>query len=225
MLPRTTAELLGLGLILGFALGGSFVWSFQPQAPGNHWYDVFTAHAPDWFVAVFTGLLAFITYRLVQSSNKLWEASERQIIVAEKAAEAAAISASYIPLVERAYLTGGGPIELSDGQRRFRVEVANYGKTPAFLHHFDVKFATLAQVNAGPSPVEPLWPFDDRIAADNKTRPIAAIPIPDWAEVVYGAFYYRDWLKREHTFRFILRLMQDTFPIIDGVDDSYTHWD
>lgn len=93
MLPRTTAELLGLGLILGFALGGSFVWSFQPQAPGHHWYDIFTEHAPDWFVAAFTGLLAFITYRLVQSTNKLWEAGERQIIVAEKAANAAQASA------------------------------------------------------------------------------------------------------------------------------------
>ena len=93
MLPRSNAELLGLGLILGFALGGSFVWSFQPQAPGHHWYDIFTDHAPDWFVAVFTGVLAFITYRLVQSTNKLWEAGERQIGVAEKAASAAQASA------------------------------------------------------------------------------------------------------------------------------------
>ncbi|SEP44040.1 hypothetical protein SAMN02990966_06258 [Rhodospirillales bacterium URHD0017] len=114
---------------------------------------------------------------------------------------------------------------MRNGQRCFRVEVANYGKTPAFLHHFDIKFATLAQVNAGPRPVEPLWVYDDRIAADNIAKPIAAVPIPEGAEVAYGAFYYRDWLKREHTFRFILRLMEQTLPIVDGVDDSYTHWD
>ena len=72
-----------------------------------------TEHAPDWFVAIFTALLVFVTYRLVQSTNKLWEAGERQIIVAQKAADAATASAEFIPRVERAYLTGGGDVELN----------------------------------------------------------------------------------------------------------------
>jgi hypothetical protein len=43
------------------------------------WYQPFTDHAPDWFVAIFTGLLVYVTFRLVNSTNKLWEAGERQI--------------------------------------------------------------------------------------------------------------------------------------------------
>ena len=124
---RVGAPLISLGLISGVALGGSYVWSFQFQQPGHHWYDIFTEHAPDWFVAIFTALLVFVTYRLVQSTNKLWEAGERQIIVAQKAADAATASAEFIPRVERAYLTGGGDVELNQrgGNRFFRVEVAN----------------------------------------------------------------------------------------------------
>jgi hypothetical protein len=224
---RAGAPLLGLGLILGVALAGSLAWFLQSQQPGHHWYDTFTEHTPDWFVAAFTGLLAFVTYRLVQSTNKLWEAGERQITAAQKAADAATASAEFIPRVERAYLTGGGDVEIrSNGQRFFRLEVANYGKTPAFLRHFDVRFATLAEVNAKALPVESLWPFDDRIPADNKTKVIEHIPIPQNAEVVYGAFYYQDWLRREHRFRFILKLeLTRTMPIVDGVEESYREWD
>jgi hypothetical protein len=205
------------------------VWALQPQQLGHHWYEPLTDHAPEWLLAIFTGLLAFVTYRLVQSTNKLWEAGERQTLVAEKAANAAQLSADFIPRVERAYLTGGGDVEIKNGKRFFRAEVANYGKTPAFLHHFDIRFSTLAEVSAKLLPVEPRWPYDDRIPADNKTKAldgINALPIPDDMNVVYGAFYYQDWLKREHRFRFILQLgLSRTLPIITGVEESYREWD
>ena len=57
-------------------------------------HDPFTNHAPDWFVAIFTGFLVYVTYRLVtttgdlrRSTDKLWEAGERQIAHLERAAE------------------------------------------------------------------------------------------------------------------------------------------
>ena len=53
------------------------------------WYSTFSDHAPDWFVAIFTGLLVYVTFRLVKSTNRLWEAGERQIAVAESAAQTA----------------------------------------------------------------------------------------------------------------------------------------
>src|SRR5436190_17884348 len=60
----------------------------------------FMDHLPDWFVAIFTGLLVYVTYRLVkatgdlrQSTDKLWEAGERQIGVAQQSASAAERSA------------------------------------------------------------------------------------------------------------------------------------
>ena len=46
-------------------------------------------------------------------------------------------------------------------------------------------------------------------------------------DVVYGAFWYQDWLKQEHIFRFILRIPKDgdTRTDVTGVDDSYSYWD
>jgi len=146
---------------------------------------------------------------------------------ARKAAEAAKATAEYIPRVERAYLTGGGPVVVGPDGRFFRVEVANYGKTPAFVSAFDVHFATLAQVQAGPRPVNPSRPYDDRLPADNSTKAIDFIAIPPGTEVIYGAFWYQDWMKREHIFRFILRIGEDgdTRTDVTGVDASYSYWD
>lgn len=108
--------------IMGFALGGSFVWGLQETKPNyqtdptkaerqhiesnasrtktvaneqpheggqkGKWYDTFLNHTPNWFVAIFTALLTFVTYRLVSSTNKLWEAGERQIELAKDTAAA-----------------------------------------------------------------------------------------------------------------------------------------
>ena len=65
--------------------------------------------------------------------------------------------------MEAPYVTGGGSywrdirtnsyIVNLNGDRRFRVDVSNYGKTPAFLVAFDVQFATKAEVKAKLLPV------------------------------------------------------------------------
>ena len=49
---------------------------------------------------------------------------------------------------ERPYLTGGGGFyRLAVNTRRvFQVDVANYGKTPALLTHYDVQFTTRTRV-------------------------------------------------------------------------------
>jgi hypothetical protein len=57
------------------------------------WVDYFLDHLPDWFVAVFTGFLVYVTNRLVKSTNKLWEAGEKQIAAARAAADAATVTA------------------------------------------------------------------------------------------------------------------------------------
>jgi hypothetical protein len=61
----------------------------------SNWYDTFLNHTPDWFVAIFTGLLTFVTYRLVSttgglktSTDRLWEAGERQIELSRETAAA-----------------------------------------------------------------------------------------------------------------------------------------
>ena len=47
------------------------------------------------------------------------------------------------------------------------------------------------------------------------------------AFVVFGGFWYLDFQKQEHCFRFILTIDQTTTHpnIADLVDASYTHWD
>lgn len=61
----------------------------------SSWYDTFLNHTPDWLVATFTALLTFVTYRLVSttgdlraSTDRLWEAGERQIELARETAAA-----------------------------------------------------------------------------------------------------------------------------------------
>jgi len=171
------------------------------------------------------------TEDLLTDINKLRKDNEE--LAAEVAAlkptrEAADASAEFIRRGQRAYLTGGGDVEPTGADKRcFRVEVANYGKTPAFLSHFDVQFAKAAEVEAGPRQVSRRYPFDDRIPADNNTKVLDRIAVPPNTEIIFGAFWYQDTEKREHIFRFILRIAQDghTRPDVAGVDSSYSHWD
>ena len=186
----------------------------------REWHLVIGTYA----IALSTFLLMCGTIGLAAYTFRLWRAT--------KSASAEALVASTkatqtLVKIERAYLTGGGPVKPDEaGGRYFRVEVANYGKTPAFLSDFDVRFATMDQVKASPMPVSRRLPFDDRIAPGDE-KVLGCIQIPPGTEVVYGAFWYKDWLKQDHIFRFILRIAEDgdTRTDVAGVDESYRHWD
>ena len=107
------------------------------------WYQTFLDHAPDWFVAIFTGLLVIVTIRLVQSTNKLWAAGERQIAVAEKGADAARdaadIAVTTLRSTQRAWLkvkvslSNGPLIFYEDGSAslNFSFVITNVGNAPA----------------------------------------------------------------------------------------------
>jgi len=151
-----------------------------------------------------------------------------EVAVLKQSKVAAEASAEFALNAERAYLTGGGDVEvIGAGRKGFRVEVANYGKTPAYLSHFDVRFAKVAEVTARPMPVSRQYRFDDRIPADGSRKVLDRILMPLDTEIIYGAFWYQDFQKREHIFRFILSIAQDghTRPDVAGVDSSYSHWD
>jgi hypothetical protein len=171
-----------------------------------------------------TAFLALFTFNLWQTTNA---GAVEAANASTKALEASTKATETLVKIERPYLTGGGPVGLNAaGERIFRAEVANYGKTPAYLHAFDVCFGTLKEVQDGPQDVFPWRPFDDRIAAGG-LKHLAYIKVPDNAEVVFGGFWYQDWLKQEHVFRFILRIEKngDTHTDIADVDDSYRYWD
>ncbi len=130
--------------------------------------------------------------------------------------------------MERAYLTGGGDVENQGGERLFRVEVANLGKSPAYLFAFDVQFATLEEVRAEPLPVKEERALNARISPDGVTIVIGRIPLTRRdANVVYGAFWYRDvGGTPDRVSRFILRIADDDHTRLDvtGVSPDYTRW-
>jgi class 3 adenylate cyclase len=153
--------------------------------------------------------------------------ADPRIRVTKSAAEK---SAKTVFNLDRAHLTGGGDVEPRGGERVFRVEVMNLGKVLAYLFAFDVQFATLEEVRAESLPVSEKCALNLRIRPDEDRTVIGRIPItrPD-ANVVYGAFWYRDvpgTPKRES--RFILRIADDGHTLLDvpGVppDSDYTRW-
>lgn len=138
--------------VIGFALGGSVVWSFQ--APPKEWYQVFLDNADGWSVAIFSGLLVFVTWRLVTSTNKLWEAAERQIEVARSAAAAASenVDISRLSMVasDRAYVHYAGcrwisHRDVNDGTFfwSIRPQWTNSGNTPTREAHVHIRYELL----------------------------------------------------------------------------------
>jgi hypothetical protein len=112
-------------VLIQYCLITAFVLSVSPNQTQHveptKWYRTFLDHTPDWFVAAFTGLLVYVTYRLVNSTNRLWEAGHR----AER------------PHVFIAKLEGEDleRVDGTPGHNGITVRWAfqNSGKTPAFV--------------------------------------------------------------------------------------------
>jgi hypothetical protein len=137
-------------------------------------------------------------------------------------------SVATLVATERPYLTGGGGFYRRAGNapRVFQVDVANYGKTPALLTHYDVQFTTRARVLQLPLlEVKRTYRQFDWIAPASG-KPLRKIPFHDDIDVIFGSFWYLDFNRKEHQFRFILSVDQKTtYPdIADDVDPSYTEW-
>jgi hypothetical protein len=207
----------------------------QPPQPGSqgkshpsafwHWLTEDAAGFFTLALCFITGWLAYVTRGLYVATSQLAADSKE---ASAKSLAASTRATKTLTRIERAYLTGGGDIVNRGGRKCFRVDVANYGKTAAFLTHYDVRFASLDEVQAGQREVCPRYPFDDRIPPDNKTRVIDYVLIdPPDAEIIYGAFWYTDWRKKVRRFRFILRVGPSgrTRPDVVDVHDSYREWD
>lgn len=134
------------------------------------WQDKFFDHMPDWFVALFTGVLALVTWRLVtmtgrlwESTEKLWDAGERQVRIAEQSAEAAKVSAevakqamiaSQRAWIRRTRIFFSTPLEVRDDglvNSAVAFEFTNVGNAPAL--HIN-EFAWLLPVTDGLVPQE-----------------------------------------------------------------------
>ena len=152
-MPHDLIRNIALALWIGtmcVALGSTFTWSLQSPPPG--WYAPFLEHLADWFVAAFTGLLAFVTYRLVESTNRLWQAGERQLSIAKETAEAATVAAKVaektLATTNRPWLSVKANLSSSldrDKRNNPRVKVSfninNLGNSPAINIFVEAKIA------------------------------------------------------------------------------------
>jgi hypothetical protein len=188
-----------------------------------------------WAIAKLTFLLAIFavgvfTYKLWDQTRELAKAAIKDSALSLAAAREHTQTLSDI---ERAYLVGGGQVAVAG--TTFQIEFSNYGKTPAFIYAFDAQFSTLQEVQAGPQEVFPMFLFEDVIPPGGagphpQKKQQIKITVPS-ADVVYGAFWYEDWQKRVHIFRFILRIVPgvsmygSTLTSVPGVDRSYMYRD
>ena len=151
-----------IGLVAWAIIGLPLVQSLQGK-----WNSTFLDHAPDWFVALFTGLLVYVTYRLVVSSNRLWkatkDAAERQVKDTE--------------ILQRAYLSvvpfGIEPFKSADGRLSCDVGFHNTGHLPArsVRWFIDRKFSTCAKDADFPIPLdEKQWHGNNIVAPGTSMR-------------------------------------------------------
>jgi hypothetical protein len=186
---------------------------------GPHWMLVWVTVA----LVLATGSLAAYTAFLFRSTRDIANDSRKSSRLALKAAKE---HTETLAKIERAYLVAGGGTGTLNSVRCFSLDVANYGRTPAFLRAFDVQFGTRGEVESYPCTVSPNSPWDDQLAPGQRKEGIAHIPIPPRAQVVYGAFWYIDRAGEGHFHRFILRIGPNTtHPDVGGVDDMYRYQD
>lgn len=131
-----------LGALLGFAVGGTYVWA--THVPPPDWISSLINHAPEWCVAVFTGLLVYVTWRLVTSTNKLWEAGERQYALEGPFLHPVIISNN----IQKAFFGfvfydhPTSPHEAAEPQVTFSLR--NVGRSPALLRSVAAEMAHLS---------------------------------------------------------------------------------
>jgi len=185
--------------------------------------------------ALATVVIAGFTWTLWEATDKLRDAGERQIEIAEQMASAASDANKSVREIERAYLTSGGAAKKRG--RNFKLDVANYGKTAAYLTEYAVVICDAKEVGPIPRYLLPGYKrvtFSDRIAPMGGGKTIELgdygivpqVPNP----IVYGRVWYQDIWKDEHIFSFILAIREDrTHPNLSDIGladiaEAYTEW-
>jgi hypothetical protein len=160
-----------------------------------------------WFLdSISPALTAIATAAIGWFTYTIWKANQSQLKHGRE--------------VERAYLTGGGGPE--DGRGLiFKLDAANYGKTPAFIFKYAIEFCNVDTLPAEPDYKEPYF-FSDRLApGERKLFDEIAIT----GSIAYGRFWYRDIWGDEHSFGFILTISGGrSYADVVGVSSAYTDW-
>lgn len=88
-------------------------------------------------------------------------------------------------------------------------------------------FDTQERVKVGHIKTTKQYKHFDWIATGHQFgKTIKSLPIPREKDVIFGGFWYLDFQKVEHEFRFVLRVGDKTThpDIADEVDPEYTKW-
>lgn len=235
--------------LIGFAFFAAYYGSWLSQSAAGHHSD--KKHPEFLSRAYFTeDPVAFATFGLAVFTALLFAATIFLALDGRKnsraALDASTQQTATLIATERPYLTGGGGFRthitadeeysptdaFSEHQkgtfvRKFQVTVANYGKTPALLTHYDVRFETLERVRTEHIGISKQYKHYDWLATGHENRKlIKEINIPEGMNVVFGGFWYLDFQKVEHCFQFILFIGSETThpDIADEVDRGYTRW-
>jgi len=107
-------------------------------------------------------------------------------------------------LVERAYISGGGPTALVDGKRVFVLTAENAGKTPATLTDYSVYLCDRSKLPSEPKYLDHRHTpetYIARIPPDHRTREITRCSVTDGPNpIAYGRFRYTDIWDKPHFF-------------------------
>jgi hypothetical protein len=135
--------------------------------------------------------------------------------------------------VERAYVSGGGPLVLND-PNTLAFTVDNYGKTPAIMQEYAVEFCPLNAIPPMPAYNAPNYQrttFHNRIRPGTSGLLIAGIPIPTNIPrplLAYGRYWFLDIWKKRHTAGFVLVIEANTthghIPPPVRIPRLYTDW-
>jgi hypothetical protein len=141
--------------LIMFSVIGLVAWAIiglpALQYIPHPWFE----HPSEWFVAVFTGLLVFVTFRLVVSTNRLWQETRATADRQERTTK----------ILERPYLS----VEVA-GINPFRSLQQSVGHV--VLGHVDFH-------NAGRLPAREISCCVKILQSDNENEPIASFPIEE----------------------------------------------
>jgi hypothetical protein len=205
-----------------------------PDKAAEHQHETQSLWIPTDSVGLYTLVLAVFTGLLVAVSGFQGYFLLRSDRTARISAEAAKKSADHIPRVERAYIAAGGPLSKKKGNfhKCFEIDVANYGKTPAYLNGFTAGFSDKKGLGSPPPYLADDFvrtAFDDVIAPGQTKKAIARIDAcPLNGTYVFGRVWYYDVLgEEEHFFSFVLSVSDhQTHSDVsrEGVHPEYTRW-
>jgi hypothetical protein len=210
---------------------------YPPEQPHTWWQAVLCdVNASDYFVGLFTLVLAISTIGLWIATFRMSAAGDEQI----KAVQAS-VDAVKLTEMARVMVNGIGLGRYESGKPfdpKFKVLFQNYGKTPGFVHSTTLRFAVnskdvdlenFANVRTGGTVNNgfPLSPGVERghtnqygttkLTADEMTAlmlPRARLQLFVWGEVIFSPVFDEKWVSQ---FAFRINLTPDANPPLKNV--------